>query len=96
MKFSLFFLVVLMIVVQNEVMGKPGPNPAPDNDVHFHVYMPGFGRSFPLKGKGRVISIDSWTSLLSGRSLSENLNQVSAVNRGCLIEGFILPHLDQS
>ena len=94
MKFSLFFLVVLMIVVQNEVMGKPGPNPAPDNDVHFHVNMPGSGSSFPLKGKGKVRSIDSWTSLLS--LLSENLNQVSAVNRGYLTEGFILPHSDHS
>jgi len=52
MKFSLFFLVVFMIVVQNEVMGNPAPNPAPDNDVHFHVNMPGSGSSFPLKGKG--------------------------------------------
>merc|ERR1712215_625955 len=51
MKFSLFLLTAFLFVVQNEVMGKPAPNPSPDNDVHFHVNMPGSGKSFPLKGQ---------------------------------------------
>ena len=58
MKFSLFLLTAFLFVVQNEVMGKPAPNPSPDNDVHFHVNMPGSGRSFPLKGQGSFSAID--------------------------------------
>ena len=57
MKFSLYLLTAFLIVAQNEVMGKPAPNPAPDNDVHFHVNMAGSGRSFPLKGRGRFRAI---------------------------------------
>ena len=53
MKFTLFYATFFLIVAQNEIMGKPEPKPAPDNDVHFHVNMPGSGRSFPLKGQGR-------------------------------------------
>ena len=65
MKFSLFLLTAFLFVMQNEVMGKPAPNPSPDNDVHFHVNMPGSGRSFPLKGQGRFNAIDFREILLT-------------------------------
>ena len=53
MKLSLLFLAVFMIFAENGVIGKPAPNPAPDNDVHFHVNMPGAGKSFPLRNEGK-------------------------------------------
>ena len=70
MKFSLFLLTVFLIVVQKEVTSKPAPNPAPDNDVHFHVNMPGSGRSFPLKAQGRFVAIDSRKILLQDHFLA--------------------------
>jgi len=98
MKFSLFFLVVFMIVVQNEVMGNPVPNPAPDNDVHFHVNLPGSGRSFPFKGKegGDDYAIinkgtfsDGFTQDVTGNGNSNFINEgtvkgkVSQITKDC-------------
>ena len=50
MKFFLLFATFLLFT-QNEIVGNPAPEPLPDNDVHFHVNMPGARRSYPLKGK---------------------------------------------
>ena len=70
-----------MIFAEIEVIGKPAPNPAPDNDVHFHVNMPGSGRSFPLKNKGTLRAIDR-TNLCQYLLFSQNLSPVSTVNKG--------------
>ena len=48
MKFFLLF-VACFFFTAHEILAKPSPQPKPDNDVHFHVNMPGSGRSFPLK-----------------------------------------------
>ena len=37
-------------MVSEKVFG----NPVPENDVHFHVNMPGAGKSYPLRNKGET------------------------------------------
>ena len=45
---KLFLLIAIVIsMVQKEMLG----NPLPENDVHFHVNMPGAGKSYPLKSE---------------------------------------------
>ena len=43
----LLFMAIFISFASWEAMGNPLPKP--DNDVHFHVNMPGAGKSFPLK-----------------------------------------------
>ena len=48
MKFSLI-LVIFISMVSEKILG----NPVPDNDVHFHINMPGAGKSFTLTNEGK-------------------------------------------
>merc|ERR1711915_733857 len=41
-------LVIFTSLVHKEILA----NPEPENDVHFHVNMPGARKSYPLKDKG--------------------------------------------
>merc|ERR1711915_1111696 len=60
-------LVILISMVSEKILGIP----VPDNDVHFHINMPGAGKSYPLKtevrgskgnesGKDYTETEDSW------------------------------------
>merc|ERR1712189_38151 len=47
MKVSILVIIFISMVSEN-IFG----NPVPENDVHFHVNMPGAGKSYPLRNKG--------------------------------------------
>merc|ERR1712215_558213 len=44
---SFLFLFSFILIAYKEIASNPSPNP--DNDVHFHVNMPGSKKSYPLK-----------------------------------------------